>query len=303
MAQEISDISGVGPSTVKKINSAGAESLAELSELEEEDLLDAGVGEAKAGRIITEARRNSVVIQTGADVVDEYDSKESISTGMSLLDEATGGGWEEGFVVALAGGSGVGKTQLSFQALVSAVEETGKPAVYLETERGRYRPERLQSLANEEATQDKIHRIGAYDLDQQLNALGAVRESYEDISLLVVDSFTARFRLSDKFEDRGSLSQRSTEMGRQLTELERVAEELGVPVLITAQIYENPGSYGSSQFVYGGSLFQHTVSFFLYMSQGQGDLIEAEIKNHPGQENKSLHIQIAENELTAIEDN
>lgn len=301
MAQEISDLKGVGPSTIKKINSAGAESLSDLAQMEPEVLMDAGVGESKANNIVTSAERSAVVIQTGADVVEEYDNKKSISTGMDLLDDATGGGWEEGFVVALAGESGTGKTQMCFQALVSAVEETGKEAVYLETEKGRYRPERLQSLANEEGTQEKIHRIGAYDLDQQLNALGAVREKYGDISLLVVDSFTARFRLSDKFEDRGSLSQRSTVMGRQLTELEKVAEELNIPILITAQVYSNPGGYGASEYVYGGSLFQHTVSFFMYMSHGQGDLVEAEIRNHPGQENQSFHVQIGDEGLSAME--
>lgn len=302
MAQEISDIAGVGPSTIKKINSAGAETLAELSEKTEEELIEAGVSDKKADRLIQAAKRNSVVIQTGSEVVDEYASKKSITTGMPVLDDAIGGGWEEGFIVALAGASGSAKTQMCFQALVSAVEETGDPAVFLETERSRYRPERLKELSTKEETQEKIHRIGAYDLDQQLNAIGAIRENYEDLSMVVVDSFTARFRLSDQFEDRGSLSQRSTTMGRHLVELEKAAEELQIPILITAQIYSNPGSYGASEYVYGGSLFQHTVSFFMYMSQGQGDLFEAEVKNHPGQEEQTLHIQVGDNELQAMRD-
>lgn len=302
MATDLTELRGVGPSTIERLESAGVETLTELAQANQEDLEEAGVGEKKAGRIIDAAKKNSVIVQSGTDVQKEYDSKDTIPTGMSVLDESIGGGWEEGFLVALAGESGTGKTQMAFKAMVSAVEETGKPAVYIETERGRYRTERLRQLASEDDTQEKIYRVKAYDLDQQENAYGAVKDQFEDLSMVVIDSFTARFRLSSDFEGRGQLSQRSTVMGRHLTKLEEVAEKLQVPILITAQVYSNPGGYGASEYVYGGSLFQHTVSFFIYMSQGQGDLVTAEIRNHPGQEDKELAVQIMDEDLKAMED-
>lgn len=300
MATTLGELKEVGGVTIERLKEAGVKSIEDLAQANLDDLEDAGIPDTKAERIQRRAQRNAVIIQSGDEVTEEYESKDTISTGMEVFDEAIGGGWEEGFLVAIAGEAGTGKTQLAFKSLVEAVEQTGKPAVYIETERGRYRDERLQSLSNEEGTQEKIHRVKAYDLDQQELAYEKIASEFDELSLVVVDSFTARFRLSDKFEDRSTLSERSTVMARHLTKLESVAENLQIPILITGQVYSNPGAYGSSDYVYGGSLFQHTVSFLVKMSQAQGVMVSAEIQGHPGQSEKELHIRIGDDDLEAL---
>lgn len=303
MAEELGDIAGIGSKTKHKLKQVGIENIDDLAQAETEALTEAGMGESRAKEFISKAKQSAVIIQTGEEVEEEYANKDYISTGMEELDTMLGGGWEEGYVVAFPGPTGSGKTQLSFQSMVSAVEQTGKPAVYVETERGRYRTERLKKLADEEDVQDKIYRVKAYDLDQQKQAYKKIRNHFsDDLSLVVVDSFTARFRLSDKFEDRGSLSQRSTEMAAHLTELENMAEELKVPILITAQIYSNPGGYGKSEYIYGGSLFMHTVGYFLHMQQDSGKMVQAQLRNHPGRDDDEVTIRIDDEELVALED-
>lgn len=302
MATDISDLSGVGPATVQKLKSAGAESLGDLAEKEPEELIESGVGEKKARRLITEAKRDAVIIQSGEDVVDEYSSKSRVTTGMGALDEAVGGGWEEGDMVAIYGGSGTGKSQLGYYSLVKAVEATGDAAVLIETERNRFSVDRIKALSDDEDTYKKIHRVKAYDLDTQFNSYGKVAEMFNDISIVVVDSFTSRFRLSDQFEDRGSLSQRSTVMGRHLTELEKMAEEVEAPVLLTAQIYQGPSQYSQKEYAYGGSLFMHTVSYMIRMREGQGEMKEAAILNHPGKPESQLGVQIGEDSLKAYKE-
>lgn len=300
MVEDIGDIDGVGPATKHQLKEGGIESLDELADATLEDFEDISIGENKATRLMNKAKQNTVIIQTGDEVTQEYDSKEHISTGMDVLDEVLNGGWEEGYVIALPGEAGTGKTQVCFQSMVSAVEQTGAPAIYIETERGRYRDDRLDKLASEDNTQKDIYRVKAYDLDQQKQAYRKIRDAFDEVSLIVIDSFTARFRLSDKFEDRGSLSQRSTEMAKHLTELERMAEELEVPILITAQVYSNPGQYGKSEYVYGGSLFMHTVGYFLHMQPSSGKMVNATLRNHPGKEDTELSIRIGDEDLEAM---
>lgn len=302
MVEELGDISGVGTKTKHKLKQVGVESLDDLAEAEIDDLTEAGMSDSRAREFIEKAKQSTVQIQTGADVSQEYEEKSFLSTGMETMDEMLGGGWEEGCVVALPGESGTGKTQLAFQSMVHAVEQTGLPAVYIETERNRYRPERLEKLANEEDTQDNIYRIKAYDLDQQMMAYKKLQNEFEELAIVVVDSFTARFRLAEKFDGRANLSERSAEMGAHLTELENMAEIIDAPILITAQVYSNPGQYGKSEYIYGGSLFMHTVGYFVHMQNDSGKMVEAQLRNHPGRDDQELSIRIDDEELEAIAD-
>lgn len=302
---ELSDLKGVGGVTEERLHNAGVTSVDELAQTTINALTDEGMSENKAEKIIRRAKQNAVIVQSGAEVEEEYDAKENITTGMNHLDGILGGGWQQGNVVAISGETGSGKTQIGFESMVAAVEATGKPVVYIETERNRYSPKRLRSLASddyEDEILEKIYRVKAYDLEQQEMAYAKVRNHFEECSLVVVDSFTARFRLSDKFENRGDLQSRSKIMGRHLEEIEQMAAHLDVPVLMTAQIFGNPSAYGSSTSTYGGSLFHHTVNYFIKMKNGQGSFSKATIANHPEIGETELHINITDSDLEAMED-
>ncbi|UBF23087.1 DNA repair and recombination protein RadA [Haloarcula virus HCTV-16] len=300
---ELTDLKGVGQVTYNdKLKPAGFETIEDVARASVDELMDeAGLSEGKADKVFTRANREAVVLQSGVDVQDEYDKKEYVSTGMDKLDDLLGGGWEEEFLVTLSGESGSGKTQVAFHSMVRAVEQVDAPAVYIETEPNRYRPDRLRSLAETDDTQQDIYRIKAYDLDKQKLAYDKVREHFDEVSLVVVDSFTARFRLSEQFEGRGSLSQRSTEMSDHLRRLERLSEDLGAPILLTAQVYGNPSGFGAGDAVYGGSLMQHTVSCFVNMKSSSGNLKEAQLRGHPGQADEEVYINIGQNQLEAMD--
>jgi len=299
---ELGDLKGVGGVTEERLESAGISSVDELAQTTVEHLSDEGMSDNKADKIIRRAKQNAVIVQTGDEVVEEYESKDNITTGMDVLDETIDGGWQQGNVVAISGESGAGKTQVTFQALVAAAEATGQPVVYIETERNRYSPSRLQSMANDENTLNLIHRVKAYDLEQQEMAYGKVSEHFEDCALVVIDSFTARFRLSDEFENRGDLQTRSKIMGRHLQKIEQMAEYLEVPVLMTAQVYGNPSAYGGANNTYGGSLFHHSVNYFLKMKNAQGSFSKANITNHPEVGDIEFHVNITGTGLESMKD-
>jgi RecA/RadA recombinase len=298
---ELGELSGVGAVTEERLAEAGVEGLDDLAEADKNELEDAGMSENKAEKLIRRANKQTVIVNSGEEVVEELKQKDNIPTGLDVLDGNLQGGLREGHIVAAAGGTGAGKTQLCFQALTTAVEETGKPAVYIETEPGRYSPSRLEELADDPDTQKAIYRVEAYDLDQQELAYEKIRDMDIEFSLIVVDSFTANFRLSEDFEGRGSLSDRSTEMGRQLNGLRDMAKKHDAPTLITAQIYGNPSGYGSPEAIYGGSLFLHSVNYILMMTQDRGSLRKAKVMNHPEVAEEEVYINITDDTLESME--
>lgn len=300
---ELTELKGVGSVTEERLAEAGVTEVAELATASIDELTEAGVSDNKANRLINLAKEEEIIIKTGEDVEEEYNTKEYVPTGLDALDNILGGGWEPGFIACVSGGSGGGKTQVCFQAMINAVEHTGLPAIYIETEPGRYRPQRLKNLANESDTQGKIHKVEAYDLDSQLKAVDKIKNNYnkDELSMVVVDSFTARFRLSDKFENRGDLQSRSKLMGKHLTRLEDLAQKLDIPAVITAQVYGNPGGYGAAEAMYGGSLMQHTVGCIVHMKKAQGSLRKAQLRGHPGQEDAECHLTITDDEIRSVD--
>ena len=306
MAQEIGDLDGVGSTTVEKINALGFNSLQELAKGDASVAEDSDVS-ISVGRlqdIIEQASAQSIVIQTGQEVIDEYDERPFVPTGIESLDEKIGG-WESRSLIAVGGKTGSGKTQVAFQALGEAVQSSGgTPAVYIETEPDRYRGKRIIDMYDEE-TQQKVHKVsvsGEDALDMQYRAYKAVHEQYDDVSLVVVDSFTSRFRLATKFDGRQNLGSRNQEFSRHLQALESMAIDLECPVLLNCQVYPSPTQYGgANDVIYGSSLMMHMVNYVVKMSPSGGQLVNMKIQNHPEYGDFDFPVQILEEGLVDAE--
>lgn len=302
MAQEIGDIDGVGSTTEDKIKEAGIDSIDDLAQADPEDISGSGISKSRAVDFINAAKQSAVIIQSGTEVEKEYEEYTTVSTGIPSLDDAIEGGWEEEAVISLWGESGSGKTQLAMKALVEGVKQTGKPGIYIETEKNRFRPQRIRDLSDgDDEILSKIHRVKAYGIDMQYNSYSKVIESFDEAGIVVVDSLTARIRLSDDFSDRSSFSQRSSLLGKHLEKVEEIGESLRCPVLFTNQAYKNPDSYGKNVIQYGGSLIRHTAQFFINM-ESVGDVHKANVQNHPSTGNTEVVIDIQTNDIEDVTD-
>lgn len=284
------------------LKEGGYTSLEDIAQAEVDELEELGLNTRTAEKLISQARTKTILIQTGEDVVEEYANKAYITSGMKEFDSLIGGGYEEGFLYCAFGPSGKGKTQLAFQSMVGAVEGTGRPVVYIETEPNRYRPERLKSLLKDEEDLNKIHRIQVKNLSQQEAAYDALIESSEDYAMVVIDSFTARFRTNDDFTGRQNLPKRSEVMGRHLEKLETLAATLKCPIFLTAQVYGNPEMYGAAFKPWGGMKMEHTVGAFIKMTGGKGNLVKATLTGHPGLSEDAVYLSISENSIQALKD-
>jgi len=300
MATELEDISGVGSKTVESLKNNGINSIEDLANTSIEEITECGISNSRAKDFKFKAKQNSISIISATDVREENKEKRTISTGLSKLNEYTEGGLSDGEIVAAYGSDGSGKTQLAFQLAVSAVENDGGPVIWIETERSRFQPNRIEEIATEESTLDEIYRVKAYDLDSQYNAYHKIKESFDEVSMVIVDSLTARFRLTDKFEDRSNLSARSSELGKHINAIEGMVDKLHCPCLVTAQIYDAPTQYSSGDLMWGGSLLKHSVIYKLYMKDGQGETHEVKVEQHPSTGDNTFNININENGIEEI---
>jgi RecA/RadA recombinase len=297
---ELQDISGLGPSTEESLNKVGIETINDLADASIEDITECGISSSRAKDYKHSAKQNTIEIQSGIEVEEEYENKNKIESNIEKLDEALEGGFEENAVISLWGESSTGKSQLAQKLLVEGYEQTQKPSILIETERDRFRPERAKALATQEDTIENIHRVKAHTLDKQYSSYDKIMEHFESASVVVVDSLTARIRLSSQFEGRGKLSERSNELGKHLIKLEEVAEYLQCPVIFTNQAYKNPDSYGKNVLQYGGSKIKHTSTFHIHMSNAKGELFEAEVQQHPSTGDTSVLIDITDEDIVGV---
>lgn len=297
---ELDDINGIGKKTKETFQDNGIEDVEELANSSIEDIASCGVSNSRAKDIKFKAKQNTVTIQTGVEVQEEYDDKNKIKSNIEKLDDLIEGGFEENSVVSIWGDSATGKSQLAQKMLVEGYEQTGKPSILIETEKDRFRPERIKKLSNKEDTLNNIIRVKAYDLDKQYSSYGKIMDEFGEAAVVVIDSLTARIRLSPNFNGRQDLPERSNEMKRHLNQIENIAQRLKCPVLFTNQASVNPDSYGKDLVQYGGKLIQYTAQFHIQMAEAQGELFEANIQQHPSSGDNSVVIDIGEESIQGV---
>ena len=300
MAKELGDVSGIGSTTEEKLNEIGIESVDDLAKADASivDEHDVSISESRMQGFIETAAQEAIIIQTGDEVVEQYENRGYTPTGIQELDDKIRG-FENRSLIAVGGSTGAGKTQLGFQACGEAVKKYDEPAVYIETEPDRYRGKRIAQMFDDDI-QSKVHKVGVAGedaLDMQYRAYKAVQNQFDTASIVVVDSFTSRFRLATQFDGRESLGDRNQEFSRHLQALESMAIDLDCPVLLCCQVYPAPTQYGSTDVIYGSSLMMHMVNYVVKMKGKQGALSNLKVQNHPEYGDFEMPLQILEEGL------
>lgn len=299
---ELQDINGVGNSVEKQLKDIGITTINELANTNLQYLKDNDIRNAK--KIFDRAEKQGVQIKTGETVEEEQEQTRFITTGIDDLDTILGGGLQGGFLIGVSGEHKAGKTQLALQCLASAADHTDDPAVYVETEPNRFQIDRIKSLCKNKDSYKNIHKIEAYspggeveNLDLQRNSYDAISESFDNLSVVVVDSFVANFRLSGKFQSRADLPERNTIVADHLDGLQALSNEFDCPILMTLQTMGNPDMFsGGNLSVWGPVLMEHAITYLLNMKHGKGELREAQLKGHPAMPDDSVSLEMPENQ-------
>ncbi len=177
-----------------------------------------------------------------------------LPTGISCIDELTGGGLENGIITEIYGEGGAGKTNLCMQYALSAIK-AGHTVLYMDTEG--ISIERLIQISggiHEELRNLVVYRVTSLE-DQDLSVirLPKVMEKMENPGLVIIDSFTEYFRLEKSSDFQG----RTAMMQKQLSSLNSICTKFSVPVLITNQIYQDIESGNLQPF--GGFIIDHVM--------------------------------------------
>lgn len=254
-----------------------------------------GITEAKADKIIEAAQKiTNHGFVSGLAYRDERASLKKITTGSTALDGLLGGGIETGSITELFGEFRTGKTQICHTLAVAAqlpAEMGGGEGkvIYIDTE-NTFRPERIVSIATRfgvdpQSALGNIVFAQALNSDMQNSLLihAAALMADSTFSLLIVDSATHLFR-SD-YSGRGELCARQNSLGKFLRNLQRVADEFKVAVVITNQVVAQVD--GSAMFCadskkpIGGNIMAHASTTRLSLRKGKAESRKMKVVDSP----------------------
>ena len=280
---KLSDLPGIGPAALAKLESAGIYDLMSLAVMSPNVLADvAGVGPAVARKAIQAARNMlDLGFQDGMEYAKKRENVIYITTGSKNLDGLLGGKGVEGRAITEAFGAyGSGKTQvgLSLAVNVQLPPEQGGAngkAVFIDTE-GTFRPARIKQIAekigaNYEKVLKNIFVARAFNSDHQillLEKIGEMIKNGEPIKLLIIDSLTAHFRA--EYSGRGQLADRQQKLNKYLHDLMKLAETHNLAVYVTNQVMTNPAQmFGDPTVAIGGNIVGHASTYRIYLRRGK----------------------------------
>ncbi len=290
---DLSSMTGIGPTTLKKLQESGYGSLEALATATILELSEIpGIGEKVAERLISQARKQfKMGLKTGKELKAEFSKRQHITTMAKSLDHLLGGGVETGCITEFAGAFRSGKTQLMHQLAVTVQLPPekgglGKGVAWIDTE-GTFRPSRIEEMAvplglDPDECLDNILVGRAYNSDHQLElteeALNAAKD--RKIGLIIIDSLMAHFRA--EFVGRGTLAFRQQMIGKYLHAILRVIEVKNMACVITNQVQAKPDQlFGDPNTPIGGNVVAHTSTHRILLRKGKGNQRVAAVLDSP----------------------
>ncbi len=280
---KISDLPGIGPAAVEKLDSAGIFDLMGVAVLSPADLSEiSGLGESVARKAIQAARKMmDLGFQDGLEFAEKRKEIDYIDTGSKQLNNLLGGkGMETKAITEAFGAYGSGKTQIGLTMAVNVQLPSEKggvegKAVFIDTE-GTFRPERIKQIAeskgiNPEAVLKNILVARAFNSDHQIllvDKVGELIKNGEPVRLVIIDSLTAHFRA--EFSGRGQLADRQQKLNKYLHNLMKIAEQFNLAVYVTNQVMSNPAMlFGDPTTAIGGNIVGHASTYRIYIRKGK----------------------------------
>jgi len=185
------------------------------------------------------------------------------------LDEMSSGGFETQSLYEVYGDEGSGKTQLSMTA---AAEYLGKGhgVMFIDCE-GAFNIERFEEICKARNITYDEEKLGYHlysDESELEHGLQTMCEELleRDVKLLVIDGLVGLLRLA--FEGRGELGERQIELKGIMKYLRNLAILLDMSIVLTNQVTANPDGFGPKVKPIGGHVMGHYVKYIYWISKG-----------------------------------
>ena len=309
--KKISDLPGIGPATIEKLEEFGVYSLLDLAAQTQEELNDkVGIGGASARKIIAEAKKYADMdFKTGVDIEISRESLFKISTGSENFDKLLEGGVEAGSVTEVFGEFASGKTQVAHLLAVHCIKENPKSfVVYIDSE-GSFRPERIKDFSkgigiDGAEVLKKILVVRALNSNHQIVMSEKINEligkDKKDIKLVIVDSLTTYFRA--EYIGRGKLNERQQKLNRYMHTLMKLANINNLVVLVTNQVMFRPDAmFGDPITAIGGAIVAHASKTRIYLRKGKKGSRVAKLIDSPHIADGECNFFVTESGLEDIE--
>ena len=243
-----------------------------------------GLSEQKVDKIVLAAGE---ILNLGFQTSDVFLQKRrnliKLSTGSEELNKILGGGIESGAITEIFGEFRTGKSNLCHTLAVTCQLPTeqgggnGK-CCFIDTE-GTFRPEKLEKIAErfnldpEEVIQNIMY-ARAYNSEHQNRLLidACAIMAQEKFALLIVDSATSLFRTD--YSGRAELSARQMSLAKFLRNLQRLADEHNIAIVITNQVVatvDNSFGGGMDKKPIGGHIMAHASQTRLFLRKAAKD--------------------------------
>jgi DNA repair protein RAD51 len=275
---------GINQNDIQKLIDAGFLSVESVFYTTKKSLCQIkGLSEIKVDKILNVCNE---ILSTGFQPSNIFLEKRKrlvrITTGSKELDTLLGGGFESNSITEIFGEFRTGKTQICHTLCVTCQlpKENGGgagKAIYIDTE-GTFIPEKLAPIAErfglepEEVIQNVLY-ARAYNSDHQNKLLFQVCALMAEtkFSLLVVDSATALYRTD--YNGRGELSARQMSLAKFLRNLQKIANEYKIIVIVTNQVVStvDGGLGGNDKEPIGGHIMTHACKTRLFLRKGLKD--------------------------------
>lgn len=289
----VEDLPGCGPSTAQTLAKAGFKTVQSIATASSIELMDAGVGEGTAKKLIEAARKSLEIKFIPADELAKiYAERRKITTGCTSLDRLLEGGIETHSITEFYGEFGAGKSQICQQLAVTVQlpEEKGGldgACLYIDTEQV-FRTERVIQMAEyigldpKKALKNIIY-ASAYTSEHQTFLLEHCDEviNEQGVRLIIIDSLTAHFR--SEYPGRELLAPRQQKLNVHLHKLKRLCMAFNAAAVVTNQVSSTPDSYSGPQSpsAIGGHILGHAAHTRTFLRKGRNNLRIAKIVASP----------------------
>ena len=309
--ERLEDLPGVGPATAKKLREFGFRTIESVAMATLRELMQAGIGEQRAEKIINAARSCiSLQFVTAEELLKMRESVERLTTGSKNLDALLGGGLETQTITEFYGEFGSGKSQLCMQLCVNVqlppeMGGLGGGALYIDSEHT-FRTERIVQMAKhvgldpKEAVKNIVY-AEAYTSDHQMFLLEQADEVIKEnnIRLIVIDSLTALFR--SEYVGRESLAERQQKLNKHMHRLIRLARAFNAVAAVTNQVMAKPDVfYGDVVHPIGGHIVAHTSHTRIFLRKTRGPVRIARLVSSPYLPEGEALFKITENGIEDV---
>jgi len=282
---DISEIKGVGGTTVKKLQEIGIYNIGDLA-IANSSSIHEKLASTKHSRAFCEQlviyaddylRKSGILNKSLISCKDMKNQtpRERFSTGDENIDKWFGGGIESKAVTEFYGRFKSGKTQICYSTAVCTAA-SGKKVLYVDTE-NTFDPSRVEEICSVkgydvDVVEENILVMqpqAASLLTKNMQLLGQhIREN--DLKLIIVDSIIALHRA--EFLGRGTLADRQQKLAEIISFLVKGARNYNVGVMITNQVLDSPDPFSPGVKATGGNIIGHGSTHRIYMkSQGQSN--------------------------------